>query len=841
MLVAPWTVQSADGLVGPLPATLPSCVHQTLMQAGEIRDPNAAGGEAGQLWVGRTGWVYRASVQLTKQMLETEWLELVFASIDTAATVFIGGIEVGSVCNQFYPHRFAVPQSVRARALLQAKLGIPIEVHCRAPVAEVESLSSRLGARPVNGDWTPYVFLRKAACNFGWDWAPRVATCGLGEVSIQWGKSSRIESVRPHVTECDRAHAIIEVHVDVGHAGEEAMTITARLESADGVLVASSSHLAPPGRRASHCLRLSVSNPQLWWPRGMGLQPLYRLTVQLEVEGRHGDSWRGRVGIRTVKLNQTPDARGAGFALEVNGERVFCRGANWVPSGLFAGYGDAAVVRHSLESAAEVGVNMLRVWGGGVYESRAFYDTCDELGVMVWQDFMFACATYSEQEHFPKEIEKEARYQVARLCRHPSIVLWCGGNENIWAWHSWGFGSRLTPGQSWGKKYWMEMLPAVVSELDPARPYWNDSPYSGTLELFPNDPDRGDCHAWEHPVGAEGGAPPRFVSEFGRQAYPNLQTLREAVGEKHLQSHSPEMQSRQKGTGGDARLIDPVLGAEFPDAGSFAERVWQTQWLQARAVRRYIVWLRANAPESSGALVWQWNDSWAGLGFGALDSTQRRKPMWYAMREACAPRALGLCMRNGGEAEHAHSGSLCLEAINDTGDEWIASATLSRITCDGSVRGAVTVPFRVPPRGCATIAHIGEVLPGADGSDEFVVAECASLRTTRMLASPRTAVALIAESCGGVDRANQPRTAEVRRGSSAIARVNLMSELPGVQRWMIEAVTPLLDLWLEPLGDWIEVEPNLISLLPGESQVLVVRLRGGAAGVRLWTPLGEVK
>jgi beta-mannosidase len=263
------------------------------------------------------------------------------------------------------------------------------------------------------------------------------------------------------------------------------------------------------------------------------------------------------------------------------------------------------------------------------------------MGIMVWQDFMFSCAMYPEEPPYPALVEAEARHQVARLSSHPSVVLWCGGNECVWAYESWGAGDakgrwkeRVTPGQTWGRGYYFELLPRVIAELDPTRPYWANSPYCGREGDSPNQDARGDRHTWD--VRAEGyrSIVPRFCSEFGHQSPPNLSTLARALAPQDLRRNSPALDHRQRGTGGTAKHIDESLVSWFPPAKDFEEWHRQAQEAQARALSIGIKWLRENQPRCMGALLWQFNDAWPGFSWSLIDSDGKPKPAYDAVREA---------------------------------------------------------------------------------------------------------------------------------------------------------------------------------------------------------------
>ncbi len=282
-------------------------------------------------------------------------------------------------------------------------------------------------------------------------------------------------------------------------------------------------------------------------------QPLYDVELTLRHDDVALDDWRRRVGFRTVLLDTSTDVHGTGFTLVVNGERLFARGVNWIPDDVFPSRITRERYRERLAQAAGAGVDLVRVWGGGIYESEDFYDACDELGLLVWQDFPFACAAYPEEQPLRGEVEAEARENVVRLMPHPSLVLWNGNNENLWGFKDWGWEQRLA-GESWGEGYYLGVLPRVVAELDPTRPYSAGSPWSGSWERHPNDPAHGTHHSWEvwnrDDYADYRLEVPRFVAEFGWQAPPAYATLRRALPGERLAADSPACCTTRRPTTG---------------------------------------------------------------------------------------------------------------------------------------------------------------------------------------------------------------------------------------------------------------------------------------------------
>lgn len=692
---ASWTIEACGDLSHAPPAArgrtfhsaVPGCVHSDLIRAAVIGHPDMALNEESSQWIGRTDWRYRCRFELDAESLAHERIDLVLDGLDTIAEIDINGQPVDGTpaMNIHHAHRFVI------RSLLRAGHN-ELVITLRGPVAYVAEQERRLGARPVNGDWTPYCYVRKMASNFQWDWGPRVATCGIWRAArIEAWSGARIAGVRPIIMRATHNQAEVHVHITCEFACETPQTVdcTATLSLAQRPLATAS----VTGIERHGSCRLLVDRPSRWWPRGFGEQPLHDLHVVLSREGRTIDEHRCRLGLRQTRLITEPDQHGESFAIEINGLPIFCKGANWIPEGLFPEDQSPQRIRERVRQAADANMNMLRVWGGGTYEQDAFYDACDELGIMVWQDFMFACATYPEDDPYPALIEREAREAVSRLVHHPSIVLWCGGNENVVGRESWGWKQRMPPDQKWGERYFFDILPRVVEELDPSRPHWPDSPTSGSRDAHPNDPDRGDRHTWDAKVEEYRGIVPRFCSEFGHQAPPCWATMRQMWGEDQLQIDSRAMIHRQRAgaQGGDNSLWygPKIMGDRFETPTNFDDWFYQAHVLQAKAISIGIEWMRANQPRCMGALFWQLNDAWAGHSWSCIDSAGRLKPLWYAVRRSFAPRLLTIQPFKDG---------LRLVAINETPEPWAGRLNIQRSRFSGECVASESVDVRIDPR-----------------------------------------------------------------------------------------------------------------------------------------------
>ncbi len=768
-----WTVRPAGDLSavpGSVPrqgieAQVPGCVHADLLRAHLIAHPDRGMAELDQLWVGRTGWEYRCTFDADNAMFGHDRVDVVFECLDTIATVMLNGVEIGRSASAFVPHRFDT------RKLLHRGRN-ELVVTFTAPIAHIHAEDARLGPLPRNGDWDPFNCIRKPACDFGWDWGPKTAMSGIsGPVRLEAWSCVRLESVRTVVQRVSEREWTVAVLASVERSGssqDRPVLLRAELDAGrpddfpvKHVEVIS---LEPGATHAS--ITIAVQDPVLWWPRGhvkptpfgirmdeearrqfgadapdiTHLRCLHDLRVSLETADGETElgAWPARIGFRTVELDTSPDEHGEKFAIRVNGREIFCTGANWVPppripqvhwmpadyiAKSFAAH-DYALVRR----AADAGMNMLRVWGGGRYESEAFYEACDEQGILVWQDFMFACALYAEEEPLRSLIEQEARHQVTRLSSHPSVVLWCGGNETVWGYQRWGWKERVPEGRTWGAGYWTKMLPDLMRELDPTRPYWANSPWSGSLERDVLDPDRGDRHTWDAEFEGYRASVPRFLSEFGRQGPANYSTLARAIGPEHLRVGSHKFEHRQRATGGTAKVIDEAIERYFGKAErSFDEWHYLAQLLQARAVKIGVSWARCTMPRCSGVLVWQLNDVWACPSWSLIDAEDRLKPAYFAFKKAAAARA---CFFHDDPKNPAAGPRLF--AVNDTDEPWETTVLLRRVWLGSDVGsaepGRAEVRVTLPPRSAGVVGVAASLVGApADARQEMLVLDVPAL------------------------------------------------------------------------------------------------------------------
>ncbi|GGX14567.1 beta-mannosidase [Streptomyces malachitofuscus] len=693
-----WILRHPDGSAEALPASVPGCVHTDLLTAGLIPDPFLGRNETEVAWVGRRDWTYETELRTVAGAHEQT--DLVFDGLDTVAEILLDGRPLGSVRNMHRSYRFDV-----------TGLSGRLTVRFACAYAEAEAVRGAVGERP--GAYAePYQYVRKMACSFGWDWGPTLVTAGIWRpVRLEHWSTARIARVRPLVTVEDGV-GLVELAVDVERSRVEAPLA---VEAAVGGVRA---RAEIDGTRGT--VRLRVPDARLWWPRGYGEQPLYDVELTLLHGEEELDSWRRRIGFRTVELDTSADAHGTGFTLVVNGERLFARGVNWIPDDVFPSRITRERYRRRLEQAAGAGVDLVRVWGGGIYESEDFYDACDELGLLVWQDFPFACAAYPEEQPLRGEVEAEARENVVRLMPHPSLVLWNGNNENLWGFRDWDWEPSLA-GDSWGEGYYLGVLPRIVAESDPTRPYTAGSPWSGSWRHHPNDPAHGTHHSWEVWNRADYADyrrdVPRFVAEFGWQAPPAYATLRRALPGEELAADSPDVLHHQKAEDGNGKLERGLARHFAVPEGDFDRWHYLTQVNQARAIAAGIEHWRSHWPVCAGTVVWQLNDCWPVTSWAAIDGDGREKPLYHELRRLYADRLLTVRADGGGPV---------VAAVNQAAEDWHGTLRLRRMSVDGTVIAEAEPVLAVGARTVSLVGVPAELVPA--GPKEFLVADAGALR-----------------------------------------------------------------------------------------------------------------
>jgi len=644
-----WTVAIAgdqvpagapDGIAGrTIRATVPGQVHTDLEREGLVADPTFDRNEDGAKWVGRADWAYRRTVDVAPRGFER--VDLVCEGLDTVAELSLDGVVVGTTRNMHRRYRFDLndlPGGAGEREL---------EILFESPYREAGRVAARAGAMPGPYD-EPFPYIRKQASNFGWDWGLTAVTSGPWRpVAVERWSTARLAEVKPLV-DVDAGEGVLDAHVrversgmnDLDQDGEDddlVLVVTVAGPTADGGTTRQRSRAQLTPKDDEVVVTVRVPEVRRWWPRGYGEQPRYDVTVELQtVDGEVLDRRTAKTGFRSARIDTTDDTVGKPFTVVVNGTVIDVRGVNWIPDDVIVSRVDRDRIADRLTVAADLGVNLVRVWGGGVYESDDFYDVCDEAGLLVWQDFAFACAAYPEIEPIRSEVVAEARDNVARLAGHPSLVVWNGNNENIWLHDADGWADVLGD-RGWGLDYYLDLLPTIVDAVDPSRFYTVASPWSGSESLPANDVDHETHHSWDvwNRLSDDHyrDSVPRFVSEFGWQAPPAWRTLREAVTDEPLRVDSPGVVHHQKaddGMGKLARGIAPRFGSVDP--AEFDRWHYLTQLQQTRAIATGVEHWRTHWPRNTGVVVWQLNDLWPVASWSAIDSAGRLKPLAHELR-----------------------------------------------------------------------------------------------------------------------------------------------------------------------------------------------------------------
>jgi len=641
-------------------ATVPGTVHTDLLANKLIPDPYVGAPEAGLQWIGLADWEYRTTFDAPSTAVRSARSDLVFEGLDTFAEVWLNGARVLAADNAFRTWRVPVQGRLRAG-------GNELRIVFRSPIAK---LLPQVAAMPVKlaGNYpSPYGdepadamtgnFVRKPGYHFGWDWGPRYVTAGISKpIVLQSWDTVRIDDLQLRQDRVSAARADIAAiaSVDAVRAGGLALRLWQTAPDGKRTLAAERRVTLQAGINRIE-LPLHIDNPQRWFPNGYGAQPLYRYEVELGDGKSAVASAAARTGLRSVELHREADAKGRSFYFVVNGIPVFAKGANTIPFDMFQPRVNKAQLRRALTSARDANMNMLRSWGGGYYESDDFFDLADELGLLVWQDFMFGGGMQpAYDDAFRANVVQEARDQVRRLRNHPSVVLWCGNNEEEIAWKYWGHGKTMKQADpALAERVWKGYvqlfgsdLRQVVAEEGGGIGYWASSPGDDLAEVA-NTPASGDMHYWEvwgnpaHPVTQYLEITPRFMSEYGLQAWPVQRTVDAFATRAEQGMATPVIEAHQKFMAGkgNERLMKYVR-EEFGEPADFAGFIYLSQAMQAEGIELAALHHRASRPFTMGSLYWQLNDVWPGASWSSVDWFGRWKALQFHARRFYAPVAV---------------------------------------------------------------------------------------------------------------------------------------------------------------------------------------------------------
>jgi beta-mannosidase len=666
-----WKVRHTSGktpieLPAAISASVPGSIHTDLMAAGLIPDPFLDDNERTLAWIGYCGWSYNLAFDW--QGSTSAFTDLVFEGIDTVAELYLNGGLLQKVANQHRSYRFEVGERLRLGTNL-------IEVLFESAIKYADRMSLELGYRP-HVNHHPYNSVRKMAANFGWDWGIDTSTVGLWKPVYLESYDVRIKEVRP-VVSVDGSLGKVEVNVELSADTSSPLTVS----------VGNTNAVLNNPKSGSNTVEIEIENPDMWSPNGSGEANLYSLEVTLGHSQNPLDRFRSQVGFRTIELKFPKSDSGQGFEFHVNGSPLYIRGVNWIPNDAFVHRITKESLRERLLQAKHANINLIRVWGGGLYESDDFYEVCNELGLMVWQDFLFACAAYSE-EGLGEEVEAEARENISRIMKHPSLALWNGNNENLWGHQEWNWQQRLQ-GKTWGAGFYFDLLPKLVAELDPGRPYTPGSPYSPDPSRLHNDPHYGSVHIWD--LWNQKDYPhyrdyrPRFVAEFGWQGPANWATICEAISDDPLTPESPGMIIHQKAMSGNDKLTDGLVN-HFELPNTMDNWHWAMQLNQANAIRFGLEHMRSEYPDCMGSVVWQLNDCWPVTSWAAIDGSGREKPLYFSIAQSYQPLLITI---------FEDQGSLEVSVINNSLTNENSDLVIELLSYSGNLVASHSEPLSV--------------------------------------------------------------------------------------------------------------------------------------------------
>lgn len=627
-----WTLSGDTLNIHEMPVAVPSVVQQNLYEAKQIPHPYLGTVENELLWISDHPWTYSTRFNVDRKTLEKDVVELVFEGIDTYASVTLNGQKLFDADNQFRTWKRDVKTILK-----------PLDNVLIVDFPRYDSIQQALYDRHTPRLPERYAVSRKAPYQHGWDWAPKYKNIGLWKpVKLRAWSEARLENAYVVTEKANAELASLALHLDVNSTSMNEGVVELL---AEGRLI--QSFTLPMGQGTQHkVFRFNIDDPRLWWPNEMGEQPLYDFDVSLKAKGKLLDRKHIRTGIKTVEMVQEPDEKGFSFYFKVNGEPMYARGANYVPEEMIETWINADNTLSLLRQAKEAHFNMLRVWGGGIYPADDFFNICDSLGILVWEDFMYAGTMYPYDSIFLENATTEALEQVKRLASHPSLALWCGGNELSEGYYNWGWqqslGWTVEEDQAIKAGYdrlFEEILPAVVSTFDGTRPYWPSSPSKGWGR--PESLTQGDVHYWgvwwgELPYEVYREKVGRFNSEYGYQSYPDYSTLQKTALGEPLSKDSKVIAAHQKHARG-TRQIDDFIMKYYPYSADFERYVYLSQLSQAFGMEIAIEAHRTAKPYNMGTLYWQLNDAWPVTSWSSIDYYGRPKALQYKLKTLFAP------------------------------------------------------------------------------------------------------------------------------------------------------------------------------------------------------------
>lgn len=715
-----------------MPAEVPGVVHLDLLNNNVIEDPFYRMNESKVQWIGKEKWEYKRNFEVSESLFNKSQIKLFCDGLDTFASVYINDQLVATTNNMHLRYQFDCKPYVKKgsntiKVVFDSYLERGLELHEASPYPIPGQGNDKSTFKELK-DIHIGTYIRKAGYQFGWDWGPRFLTSGIWRsIYIEGNNVTNIQSVYFKPVGISKKKANYDIELELDHITDKTITAQVKVNGKTKV----ESDIVLNKKTKAYKIPLSIKKPKFWWPNGMGEANLYDIEVNLFEGDNLIASHKERLGVRTIELVTDPDEQGASFYFKVNGVPFFAKGANYIPSDNFLTRVDKERYLQTIMSSKRSHFNMLRVWGGGIYESDLFYELCDAHGILVWQDFMFACSFYPGDDAFVENVKQEAIDNVKRLRNHASIALWCGNNEIETAWRNWGAGGwqATNDPRNWDAyvKVFHETLPEVVATYQPEIRYWRSSPTSDDDSLSPQDIYVGDAHYWGYrakrlPISEFKAKEniPRFMSETGFQSFPELESVKKFSIPSDWELFSPVMKQHQKSAIGNALIADYIV-RHYNTPKDFEGVIYQGQLMQSKSMRvAHEAYLRA-MPFCMGALYWQINDCWPVASWSTIDYYGKWKAQQYEMKRMFAPVFV---------APETTTDSLTVQVISHEIDKIKGQLEVSIHKLDGSVIYETSIPKTLKPNDNVMVFNkdLVPLLNGISKSEVYIKAQFVSKR-----------------------------------------------------------------------------------------------------------------
>jgi beta-mannosidase len=606
------------------PATVPGTIHTDLLNNKIIDDPFYSDNELRLSWIHECDWIYQTKFDFNGSIKNN--VDLVFEGLDTISEIYLNNVRLGGTDNMFVKYRYNV------KSILKAK-GNELKVLFKSPTRYAADEENKYGKLPVALN-SSRVYIRKTQYSFGWDWGPTFPTSGIWRnVYLEEWSDAKIENVTFKTIRINKKTAEVEVSIYVNSSDKEDLSIMVSLSNHDTF----NEQNIPITSSSKNKISFIIKKPKLWWPNGEGEQNLYLLKVKLVKENIVLDEIQKNVGIRNIELVLKENNKST-FKFRVNNKDIYSKGVNWIPADSFLPRVNKKKYSELLMLAKQANMNIVRVWGGGVYEDDEFYNICDELGLLVWQDFMFACGSYPENDNFIANVSEEVTQNVLRLQHHACLALWCGNNENEWIWHQ---EQKTSYKKMPGYKIYHRIMPAILRKIDPSHPYWSSSPFGNDED--PNSFESGNTHQWNiwsrwidytEVVNDKS----LFVTEFGFQGPANKDTFEKYLPIKNRNVSDQIFEHHNKQVEGPERIIK-FLSGHLPINTEWDDYLYLAQLNQAFALKTCLEYWRTNG-RTNGSIIWQINDCWPVSSWAIVDSDIKPKISYHFVKNSFAPQLI---------------------------------------------------------------------------------------------------------------------------------------------------------------------------------------------------------